>query len=82
MQSPKRLARVFIVCERLHMENTKQIIDSIGKPRIKAAMGVTDSQINKHSAADVMPAAWFDFCEKATGQKLPRHLFSFKGAPP
>jgi hypothetical protein len=82
MQAPKSLARVFILCERLYMENTKQIIDSIGKPRIKAAMGVTDSQINRHGAAGILPASWFDFCEKATGQKLPRHLFSFKGSPP
>jgi len=61
------------------MENTQQIIDKIGKPRIKAALGVTDSQINRHRLAGIMPASWFDFCEKAVGKRLPRHLFTFKG---
>lgn len=57
----------------------KSIIDTIGKPRIKAAMGVTDSQINRHRLNGILPASWFDFCEKAWGKKLPRHLFTFKG---
>ena len=59
----------------------KDIVDAIGKPRINAAMGLRSKRsIEMHVQSGRLPAAWFDFCEKATGCKLPRGLFSFKGS--
>ena len=63
------------------MKTTSDIISAIGAPRIKNAFGVGDRVLQLYARQGVMPASWFDFCEKATGKKLPRHLFSFKVAP-
>lgn len=59
-------------------DTVTEIIDRIGWPRARAAMGVSDSQIRRHRLNNILPASWFDFCEKALKKKLPRELFSFK----
>ena len=56
----------------------QDIVTAIGVPRIRAGLGVKDRVIQHHVHAGVLPAAWFDFCEKATRRKLDRRLFSFK----
>ena len=61
------------------MKTTHEIITKIGKPRIKAGLGVSDRTIFEHIQNDILPASWFDFCEKATRRRLDRRLFSFKG---
>ena len=60
------------------MKTAHDIVKAIGKPRIRAGLGVADRTINEHTQRGVLPAAWFDFCEKATRRKLDRRLFSFK----
>jgi hypothetical protein len=62
------------------MKTAIEIINKIGKPRVKAGLGVTDRTIDHHTYLGVLPASWFDFCEKATRRRLDRRLFSFKGA--
>lgn len=57
----------------------REILDAIGKPRLRNGLGVNDRTINDCGAQGKITASWFDFCEKATGRKLPRHLFTFKG---
>jgi hypothetical protein len=60
------------------MENVTDIINRIGKPRIRAAYGVGDRILNRYIQDNRLPAAWFDGLEKMTGQALPRNLFTFK----
>jgi len=60
------------------MKTAQDIINKIGKPRIKAGLGVSDRTIFEHAHAGKLPASWFDFCEKATRRRLDRRLFSFK----
>ena len=60
------------------MEHVSDIINKIGKPRIKAAYGISDSILNRYIRDNALPAAWFDGLEKMTGQALPRNLFTFK----
>jgi hypothetical protein len=62
------------------MKTAQDIINRIGKPRLKAGLGVADRTINQYAQEGKLPASWFDFCEKATGKKLDRALFSFKPA--
>jgi len=61
------------------MKTALEIIEKIGKPRVRNGLGVTDRTINDHTHAGKLPASWFDFCEKATRRRLDRRLFSFKG---
>jgi len=61
------------------MKTASEIIQKIGNVRIKAAMGVNDRVIRRHAQNGILPASWFDFCEKATRRRLDRRLFSFKG---
>lgn len=63
------------------MNTASDIITAIGAPRIKNAFGVGDRVLQLYAKQGSMPASWFDFCEKATGKKLPRHLFTFKVEP-
>lgn len=62
------------------METASDIITAVGRERLKAEFGVKDRVLQIHAANGVLPAAWFDAMERLTGQALPRHLFSFKGA--
>jgi len=61
------------------MKTASEIIQKIGNQRIKAAMAVNDRIIQRHAQNGILPASWFDFCEKATRRRLDRRLFSFKG---
>jgi len=61
------------------MKTASEIIQKIGNVRIKAAMDVNDRVIRRHAQNGILPASWFDFCEKATRRRLDRRLFSFKG---
>jgi hypothetical protein len=60
------------------MKTAHDIINKIGKPRVKAGLGVADRTINQYAQEGKLPASWFDFCEKATRRKLDRSLFTFK----
>jgi len=60
------------------MKTAQDIITRIGKPRVKSGLGVADRTINQYAQEGKLPAAWFDFCEKATRRKLDRSLFTFK----
>ena len=62
------------------METASDIINAAGRDRIKAEFGVQDRVLQHYSVKGVLPAAWFHTLERLTGQELPRHLFSFKGA--
>ena len=61
------------------MKTASDIINKIGQPRIRAAMDVKDRVIREYARIGILPASWFDFCEKATRRRLDRRLFSFKG---
>lgn len=60
------------------MKTVTDIINTVGKPRIKAAYGVADRVLQIYAKQNTLPAAWFDGLEKMTGQALPRNLFTFK----
>lgn len=60
-------------------ETAFDIIEKIGRPRIKAGLEVDDRIIREWARRGRLPASWFDFCEKATGKKLDRSIFNFKG---
>lgn len=60
------------------MKTAHDIIRKIGKPRVKAGLGVADRTINQYTHDGKLPASWYDFCETETGQKLDRSLFTFK----
>ena len=62
------------------MKTASDIIASVGRDKIKAEFGVKDRVLQIYAATGTLPAAWFDALERLTGQNLPRHLFSFKGA--
>lgn len=62
------------------METASDIINAVGRERLRAEFGVGDRVLQIHAANDQLPASWFDAMERLTGQTLPRHLFSFKGA--
>ena len=62
------------------METASDIISAAGRDRLKATFGVKDRVLQIYAATNVLPAAWFDALENMTGQTLPRHLFTFKGA--
>ena len=66
------------MCKYRRMKTAQDIVTAIGVSRIRAGLGVKDRVIQHHVQAGVLPAAWFDFCEKATRRKLDRRLFSFK----
>jgi len=61
------------------MKTAFDIIEKIGRPRIKAGLDVDDRIIREWARRGRLPASWFDFCEKATGKKLDRSIFNFKG---
>lgn len=61
------------------METASQIIETIGRDRVMAAVGVQDGAVRKAIKDGVMPASWFDKMEQLAGQSLPRNVFSFKG---
>jgi len=60
------------------MKTASDIIEAIGRPRIRAGLAVEDRVIRLYAQSGKLPAAWFDFCEKAVGQDLDRSVFSFK----
>lgn len=60
------------------MKTASDIIEAIGRPRIRAGLAVEDRVIREYARIGKLPAAWFDFCEKAAGQQLDRGAFSFK----
>ena len=62
------------------METASDIISAAGRDRLKATFGVKDRVLQIYAATNMLPAAWFDALENMTGQQLPRHLFTFKGA--
>ena len=61
------------------MKTAHEIIQKIGKHRVRNGLGVADRTIDEHTHKGILPASWFDFCEKATRRRLDRRLFSFKG---
>lgn len=61
------------------MKTASEIIEKIGRVRLMNGLGVDDRVIRKHAQNGILPASWFDFCEKATRRRLDRRLFSFKG---
>jgi len=63
----------------LSMENTAEIIEYIGKAALADRVGVTVDRINLAIRQNIMPASWYDSCEKMAGRPLPRTLFTFKG---
>jgi hypothetical protein len=62
------------------METASDIINAAGRDRLKVKFGVKDRVLQIYAATNMLPAAWFDALENMTGQQLPRHLFTFKGA--
>lgn len=62
------------------METASDIINAAGRDRLKVKFGVKDRVLQIYAATNMLPAAWFDALENMTGQHLPRHLFTFKGA--
>jgi len=63
------------------MKTASDIVEKIGRPRIRGAFGVGDRVIQQYVACGKLPASWFDACEKMTRRKLPRDVFNFKGEP-
>ena len=61
------------------MNTARKILDHIGRDPLKTLLGVQDSAIRKAKAEGVIPAQWFDACERLAGQPLDRRLFTFKG---
>ena len=62
------------------MKTASDIIEHIGRPRIKRAYAVADRVLQIYAKENKLPAAWFDGLEKMAGQSLPRQLFTFKDA--
>jgi len=60
--------------------SASDIINAAGRDRLKVKFGVKDRVLQIYAATNMLPAAWFDALENMTGQQLPRHLFTFKGA--
>jgi hypothetical protein len=63
------------------MKTASDIVETIGRPRIRGAFSVKDRVIQQYIATGKLPASWFDACEKMTRRKLPRDVFTFKGEP-
>jgi hypothetical protein len=61
------------------MKTASQIIDYIGLPTLRAALGVKPDAIRKARRKGQIPAAWYDTCERLAGRPLPREVFSFRG---
>ena len=61
------------------MENTRQIIDTLGHDAIAAKLGVALRRVYRVRTEERIAASWYGgLCEMA-GHDLPRRLFSFKG---
>ena len=61
------------------MENTRQIIDTLGHDAIAAKLGVALRRVYRVRTEERIAASWYGgLCEMA-GHDLPRRLFTFKG---
>jgi len=60
------------------METASDIIEAVGRNRIKAAYGVADRVLQLYIKNNSLPAAWYDGLERMSGRSLPRRLFTFK----
>ena len=61
------------------MNTASDIIQAIGRDRIKSEFDVGDRLLQIYAKDGLLPASWFDGCEKMAGTELPRRLFTFKG---
>ena len=62
------------------MKTAHDIVETVGRERIKDAFKVKDRVIAHHLQHGTLPAIWYDALCKMAGQDLPRTLFTFKGA--
>ena len=60
------------------MKTASDIIEAIGRPRIKAAYGVGDRALQLYAKHNSLPASWYDGMEKMAGVALDRRIFTFK----
>jgi len=60
------------------MNTPEQIVDAIGVETMVERLRVKRDRILRARRGQMLPASWFDFCERQLDQDLPRHLFSFK----
>jgi hypothetical protein len=61
------------------MKTASEIIDYLGRDRIKTAVGVHDDAVRKAKSAGTLPASWYHALEVLAGHALPRDAFNFKG---
>ena len=70
---------IFFAVSMGGMKSAQDIIEAIGRDRIKDRFGVNDRVVRHYAATGRLPAQWFAaLCEMA-GQDLPRTLFTFRG---
>ena len=60
------------------MKTVSDIIQAVGRPRIKAAYGIGDRALQLYAQQNSLPSSWYDGLEKMAGVSLPRDLFTFK----
>jgi hypothetical protein len=63
------------------MKTAHDIIEAVGRQKLKAVFGVADRVIQVYIKGNRLPASWFDGLEQMTDETLPRGLFTFKPVP-
>jgi len=77
----KTLAQNIFPWQCLGMKTASDIIEAVGREKLKAVFGVANRVLQVYAQSNRLPASWFDGMEQMTGAALPRDLFTFKPVP-
>ena len=70
----------FVRCYGSAMNTPRDILDSLGRERVAAAVGVDMRRVNRAALEDRLPALWYAALCDLAGRDLPRDRFTFKHA--
>jgi hypothetical protein len=79
-QAKNVLAGIFFSRYRPGMMKPADILDSLGRERVAAAIGVDMRRVQRAANEDRLPALWYAALCDLAGHDLPREVFTFKYA--
>jgi hypothetical protein len=56
----------------------REILNTLGRERVAAALGVTVLRVDRATNERRLPASWYDVLCELAGYDLPRTIFTFK----